>query len=68
VTALDAAGERFFFVASPPGETDSRLYTFCTQTGATLNSPTLVGSGAAFINGLGYPEPRPPVVVADASN
>ncbi|MCP4901158.1 MAG: hypothetical protein GY906_29665 [bacterium] len=68
VTALDAAGERFFFVASPPGETDSRLYTFSTQTGATLNSPALTGSGTAFINGLGFTELRQPVVVTGSSN
>jgi hypothetical protein len=64
VSALDSAGQQLFFVASPPGESDSRLYTFSTTTGATLHSPALVGSGA--ISGLAYAAPL--VVAATTSD
>lgn len=52
VDSLDDAGNRYFFVATPTGETDSRVYTVDTATGAVLSSPAIVGSAAAFINGL----------------
>src|SRR6188508_2539134 len=42
--AIDAAGNRFFFIATPTGETDSRIYTVDTVTGALLSSPAIIGS------------------------
>ena len=54
VNALDASGNRFFFVATPSTETDARLYTVDTQTGAVLSSPVLVNSAAEFFVDLEY--------------
>jgi outer membrane protein assembly factor BamB len=54
VAALDAEGDRYFFVATPTGETDSRLYAVDTQTGAVLGSPTITGSASAPFLALGY--------------
>lgn len=54
VAALDAVGHRFFFIATPTGETDSRIYTVNTQTGAVVTSPTIVGSATQPFLGLEY--------------
>ena len=63
VTGLDAGGDRFFFVATPNSETDSRIYTIDTNTGALLSSPTITGSATAFMQGLAFaPEEAPEVV------
>jgi hypothetical protein len=67
VCTVDGAGRRFFFVATPTGETDSRLFTVDTQTGAVLHDPVLVGSAAAFVEGLAFFEAAP-VVVRSAKN
>jgi hypothetical protein len=62
VSALDVAGARFFFIGTPSGETDARLFSVDTGTGAVLASPTLAGSAAAFFQGLAFaPEQPPPV-------
>ena len=62
VNALDADGNRFFFVGVPTGETDFRLYTIDTATGA-FSSASIVGSATQFFVGLAWPseEPPPPV-------
>src|SRR5438045_2646065 len=52
--AIDTAGHRFFFIATPTGETDSRVYTVDTQTGAVLSSPTIVGSATASVQSLDF--------------
>ena len=54
VNGIDAAGNRFFFVATPSTETDARLYTVDTQTGAVLSSPTIVNSASEFFSDLEY--------------
>lgn len=54
VAALDADGHRYFFIATPTSETDSRLYAIDTQTGAVLSSPTITGSASAAFLALGY--------------
>ena len=54
VNALDAAGHRLFFIATPSSETDSRLFTVDTQSGALLSSPTISGSAAAPFQSLDY--------------
>jgi len=56
-SALDATGNRFFFVGTPNGETDSRVFTF--DTGATTGtgitaSPTMTGTATSPILGLEY--------------
>ena len=56
VDALDASGNRVFFVAKPLGESDDRLFIVDTQTGAVLGSPTIAGSNAAPIQGLAFDE------------
>ena len=63
VNALDADGNRFFFPGVPTGESDFRLYTIDTATGA-FSSATIVGSASQFFVGLAWPsEPPPPPVV-----
>src|SRR5216117_572437 len=52
--AVDPAGHRFFFIATPTGETDARIYTVDTQTGAVLSSPTITGSVTASVQSLDY--------------
>ena len=52
--AIDDAGHRFFFIATPAGETDSRIYTVNTQTGALLSSPVIAGSATASVQSLDY--------------
>ena len=54
VTGLDGGGDRFFFVATPSSETDSRIYTVDTGTGAVLHSPTIAGSAFQFFQGLAF--------------
>ena len=56
VNGIDAGGHRYFFVATPTSETDARLYTVDTQSGAVLSSPTLVGSASAFFSDLEFDE------------
>ena len=56
VNAVDAAGQRYFFVATPAAETDARIYTVDTQTGAVLSSPTIAGSAFAFFSDLEFDE------------
>lgn len=60
VTGLDASGDRFFFVATPSSETDSRIYTVDTNSGALLGSPTIVGSAFQFFQGLAFEDSAPP--------
>jgi len=60
VTGLDAGGDRFFFVATPNSETDSRIYTVDTNTGALLSNPTITGSASQFIEGLAFAPDAPP--------
>ncbi|HVE72572.1 MAG TPA: hypothetical protein VNI54_14500 [Thermoanaerobaculia bacterium] len=54
VNGIDAGGNRFFFVATSSTETDARLYTVDTQTGAVLSSPTIVNSAFEFFSDLEY--------------
>lgn len=61
VTALDGAGNRFYFVATPSGESDARIYTVHTANGALLASPTIAGSASQFFQGLAF-EPAVPAV------
>ncbi|HUP60635.1 MAG TPA: hypothetical protein VNA69_09480 [Thermoanaerobaculia bacterium] len=63
VTGLDAAGNRFYFVATPNSETDSRIYTIDTATGALVSNPTIVGSASQFMQGLAWAPPAPPPVI-----
>jgi len=64
VVALDAAANQFFFTGVVTGETDWRLYTVDTSTGAVVNNPVLVGSATAFFSGLELsPVVAPPPVV-----
>ena len=64
VTGLDASGDRFFFVATPSSETDSRIYTVSTTTGALVSSPTITGSAFQFFQGLAFEESAAPPPVA----
>jgi len=64
VTGLDAAGDRFFFVATPNSETDSRIYTVDTASGALLSNPTITGSATQFMQGLAFAPAAPPPPVA----
>jgi hypothetical protein len=64
VTGLDAAGDRFFFVATPNSETDSRIYTVDTASGALLSNPTIAGSATQFMQGLAFAPSAPPPPVA----
>jgi hypothetical protein len=64
VTGLDAAGDRFFFVATPNAETDSRIYTVDTNGGALISNPTIAGSAFQFMQGLAFaPDAPPPVII-----
>ncbi|HXH41903.1 MAG TPA: hypothetical protein VNN08_24985 [Thermoanaerobaculia bacterium] len=63
VLALDAAGNRIFFAGVPAAETDSRLYTVDTNTGAVISNPTVVGSAIQFFSGLEFAPPAPPPVI-----
>lgn len=56
VNAVDAAGQRYFFVATPAAETDARIYTVDAQTGAVLSSPTIAGSASEFFSDLEFDE------------
>jgi hypothetical protein len=56
VNGVDAAGQRYFFIATPTAETDARIYTVDTQTGAVLASPTIAGSASAFFSDLEFDE------------
>lgn len=56
VNGIDAGGQRYFFVATPAAETDARIYTVDTNTGAVLSSPTIVGSAFAFFSDLEFDE------------
>jgi hypothetical protein len=64
VVALDEGGNRFFFAGTASGDTDARLYTVDTTTGAVVSSPLLVGSATAFFSGLEFaPAAAPPPTV-----
>jgi|SRR5215212_813217 len=52
--ALDASGNRFFFIGVPSAETDFHIYTVDTATGAVPASPAIAGSAAQFYVGLAY--------------
>ena len=54
VNALDAAGNRLFFIGTPIAETDERIFTVDTVTGALLFSPAIAGSAAAPFQSLDY--------------
>src|SRR5436190_1879963 len=60
VTALDAAGHRFFFIGTPSAESDYRIYTIDTATGAVPGNPTITGSASQFFVGLAYPAASAP--------
>ena len=63
VTAIDGAGHRFYFVATPSGESDSRIYTVNTATGTLLTSPVISGSAAEFFQGLAFEPAGAPAVI-----
>lgn len=54
VTALDADANRFYFIGLLTGETDFRIYTVDTATGAALSNPVIPGSGTAFLLHLAW--------------
>src|SRR5687768_139997 len=56
VNGIDASGGRFLFIATPSTETDARLYSVDTQSGAVLSSPTIVNSASEFFLDLEYDE------------
>lgn len=58
VDALDAAGNRFFFIGTPSGDTDPRVYSFDTTNGNILASPTMTGGSSTPFATLNY-EPTP---------
>ncbi len=60
VNALDAAGNKFFFIGVPSAETDFRIYTIDTVTGAVPSNPTIVGSASQFFVGLAFSAPSAP--------
>jgi hypothetical protein len=63
ITGFDTAGDRFFFVATPSSQTDSRLYAVDTNSGAVVTSPTIPGSASQFLQGLAFsPVTAPPPV------
>jgi hypothetical protein len=61
VTALDEAGNRFFIVGTPSGDTDARLYTFDTADGSVDANPTIPGSETEFYVGLDWENTPLPV-------
>lgn len=61
VDALDPAGNRFFFIGTPSGDTDPRVYTFDTTNGNITASPTVVGGAAAPFATLNYEPTALPV-------
>src|SRR5207244_3350423 len=63
VVALDAAGNRIFFAGVHTAETDSRIYTVDTSTGAVISNPTVAGSAVQFFSGLEFEPPAPPPVI-----
>jgi hypothetical protein len=60
VNALDAAGNKFFFIGVPSAESDYRVYTIDTATGAVPNNPTIAGSASQFFVGLSFSAPSAP--------
>jgi len=60
VNALDASGNRFFFIGVPSAESDYRIYTVDTSTGAVPTSPSITGSASQFFVGLAYSVEEPP--------
>src|SRR5436190_296769 len=60
VNALDPAGNRFFFIGVPSAESDYRIYTIDTATGAVPGNPTITGSASQFFVGLAYPAASAP--------
>jgi hypothetical protein len=60
VNALDAAGNKFFFIGVPSAESDFRIYTIDTATGAVPSDPTIVGSASQFFVGLAFSAPSAP--------
>jgi len=60
VNALDTVGNRFFFIGVPSAESDFRIYTIDTATGAVPSNPTITGSASQFFVGLAYPAPAGP--------
>lgn len=63
IVALDAAGNRFFLIGTASADTDSRIVTVDTATGALLSSPLIAGSAFAFFQDLAYAAPAAPPVV-----
>jgi hypothetical protein len=63
VTAIDGAGNRFYFVATPSGDSDSRIYTVNTTTGTLVSSPVIAGSAARFFQGLAFEPAGAPAVI-----
>jgi uncharacterized protein DUF6923 len=61
VNALDEAGNRFFIVGTPAGDTDARLYTFDTADGSIDAQPTIVGSATEFYVGIDWESTPLPV-------
>jgi hypothetical protein len=49
VNAIDAAGNRFFFIGTPSGEMNQRIYTVDTATGAVLSSPAVASTGVLHL-------------------
>ena len=46
--ALDSDGGRFFFIGTPGVETNPRIYTLDTATGAVISNPTVLGQFLAI--------------------
>jgi hypothetical protein len=63
VSALDEAGNRFFILGTPSGDTDARLYTFDTTDGSIDAQPTVVGSATEFYVGLDWESTPLPVTL-----
>lgn len=60
VNALDAAGNKFFFLGVPTAESDYRIYTIDTATGAVPGNPSIAGSASQFFVGLAFSAPSGP--------
>lgn len=67
VTALDAAGNRFFLTGTPSGDTDARIYTFDTADGSIDANPTIPGSATTFYVGLDWENTPLPVTLLEAT-
>lgn len=70
VNALDAAGNEFYFIGTRTGETDSRLYSINTATGALTSAPVIAESAVKFFSGIVFAfssDPPPPPPTGDAA-